>query len=366
MHEDSEGFLYPVVKTEDCINCGICERICPILSQNSSRIPIKCFAAKGKDEEVVRKSSSAGIFSLLADYIIKKGGVVFGARFNQFWEVEHSYTETLEGISQFRGSKYVQSKIGGSYQETENYLKQGRTVLFTGTPCQIAGLKKYLRKEYDKLFAVDVVCHGTPSPMVLRSYLRNVLNLKPSTEILSEEEATRISSFSFRDKHYSWERFCVKIDGLDEEGNNTVLVHNLYTQDSFMQAFLHNYMLRPSCYNCPARKGKSESDLLIGDYWGISRLYPDFFSSKAVSMVLAYSQKGLALFDDLDLDKMEVPYESTKGNLPIESDVSKPKERAPFFNDFSNQGIQAIYKYNRLFNPSIIKRAMKRFLRWFQ
>lgn len=365
MLEDSEGFLYPVVKIDDCINCGICERVCPIINQGSERVPVRCYAAKGKDEIIVNKSSSAGVFSLLADKIIKRGGVVFGAQFNQYWDVVHSHTETLDGIDPFRGSKYVQSRIGSSFQEVETYLKQGRYVLFTGTPCQIAGLKRFLGKEYENLIAVDVVCHGTPSPIVFRSYLRSVLGLKPSIEVLSEKEAARITSFFFRDKHLSWEQYCVNIIGLSNAGNQTTLVNEKYTEDPYMQAFLFNYMLRPSCYNCPARKGKSGSDLLIGDFWGISRIYPDFYSPKGVSLSLVYSEKGLSLFDDLDLCKMAVSYEDTKGNRNIEFNEIRPHEREAFFINFSKFGIRAIKWYNWFFKHSTIHRVLRRFTRWF-
>lgn len=366
MLEDSEGFLYPVVKIDDCINCGICERVCPIINQGSERVPVRCYAAKGKDENIVNKSSSAGVFSLLADKIIKRGGVVFGAKFNQYWDVVHSHTETLDGIDPFRGSKYVQSRIGSSFQEVETYLKQGRYVLFTGTPCQIAGLKRFLGKEYENLIAVDVVCHGTPSPIVFRSYLRSVLGLKPSIEVLSEKDAARITSFSFRDKHLSWEQYCVSIIGVSNTGNQTTLVREKYTEDPFMQAFLFNYMLRPSCYNCPARKGKSGSDLQIGDFWGIGSLYPSFYSTEGVSLVMAYTERGRDLLDGLCLDKLEVRYEDTKGNRNIEYDVNRPKERDSFFMDFSKNGIGTIKKYNRMFVPSFIKRMYKRIIRCFR
>ena len=140
--EDKEGFLYPHVNTETCIDCGLCERVCPVLNQNEERIPEKVYAAKHEDDEIRMKSSSGGIFTLLADQILDEGGVVFGARFNDKWEVIHDYTETKEGLAPFRGSKYVQSYIGDSYKIAETFLKSGRKVMFTGTPCQIAGYKK--------------------------------------------------------------------------------------------------------------------------------------------------------------------------------------------------------------------------------
>ena len=137
MQEDGEGFLYPIVDQEVCIDCGLCEKVCPVLNQGEERKPLQVYAANNPNEEVRMQSSSGGVFTLLAETIIQEGGVVFGVRFNDDWEVIHDYTETKEGLAAFRGSKYVQSRIGESYCQVERFLKKGRKVLFTGTPCQI-------------------------------------------------------------------------------------------------------------------------------------------------------------------------------------------------------------------------------------
>lgn len=166
LKEDNEGFLYPEVDKSMCINCGLCEKVCPVLHQGESRKPLKVYAAKNQDEEIRRQSSSGGIFTLLAEKTIQDGGVVFGARFDEHWEVKHDYTETIEGLAAFRGSKYVQSRMEDNYRKAEMFLKQGRKVLFSGTPCQVAGLKRFLRKYYGNLLTIDMVCHGVPSPLV--------------------------------------------------------------------------------------------------------------------------------------------------------------------------------------------------------
>ena len=148
MQTDSEGFLYPVVDKSTCTDCGLCKQVCPVIHQASPTRPLKVYAARSNDKELRRKSYSGGIFTLLPEAVIHEGGVVFGAKFDERWNVIHSWTDTLDGLADFRGSKYVQSAIGNTYKEAKEFLLQGRKVLFTGTPCQIAGLKRYLRKDY--------------------------------------------------------------------------------------------------------------------------------------------------------------------------------------------------------------------------
>lgn len=171
MQEDSEGFCYPIVDRNACIACGLCEKVCPMLNPYKARKPLEVHAAINRDEQIRRESSSGGIFTLLAEQTIRKGGVVFGARFDGNWEVRHDWCENIEGLGQFRGSKYVQSRIGACYRQAEIFLKSGRSVLFSGTSCQIAGLHRFLGKSYDNLLSVDVICHGVPSPLVWLSLI---------------------------------------------------------------------------------------------------------------------------------------------------------------------------------------------------
>lgn len=173
LHEDSEGFLYPVADASVCINCGLCEKVCPVINQHTAHEPLQTFAAKNPNEAVRAASSSGGVFTMLAESVIKSGGVVFGAAFDQQWKVVHTCATTIEGLQKFRGSKYLQSQTNNTFREAETYLRQGRQVLYSGTPCQVAGLKKYLRKDYDNLLTLDFICHGVPSPGVFRTYLRD-------------------------------------------------------------------------------------------------------------------------------------------------------------------------------------------------
>ena len=212
--EDEEGFLYPEVDEAICIDCGLCENVCPVINQADARIPLQVYAAKNTDEKIRMHSSSGGVFSILAEQTIKQGGVVFGARFDENWEVKHDYTETIDGVSVFRGSKYVQSKTGDTFKQAEQFLKQNRKVLFSGTPCQIVALKRYLKKEYENLLLVDFICHGVPSPGVWRKYLKQVIALtcdkntvSSHLKLLLSERNALVEGISFRDKRLGWQKY---------------------------------------------------------------------------------------------------------------------------------------------------------------
>lgn len=176
MIEDEEGFLYPHINKDICIDCGICERVCPIINQKKEKHPIKVFACKNKDEKVRMNSSSGGLFTAIAEEIIKKGGVVFGAKFDSKWNIRIAYTETLDGLKEFQGSKYTQAFVDNSYKDAETFLKKGRLVLFSGTSCQIAGLHNYLHCNYDNLLTIDFICHGVPSQKLFRIFLNEELS----------------------------------------------------------------------------------------------------------------------------------------------------------------------------------------------
>jgi len=325
--EDKEGFLYPSVNMETCIDCGLCEKVCPVLNQNEERIPEKVYAAKHEDDEIRMKSSSGGIFTLLADQILDEGGVVFGARFNDKWEVIHDYTETKEGLAPFRGSKYVQSYIGDSYKIAETFLKNGRKVMFSGTPCQIAGLKKFLRKEYDNLLAVDFVCHGVPSPMVWRKYLE---------EEIANQGGAVLTGVNFRDKSIGWKDFSFVLNFSKEEGTikHNYALSSVFTENAYMKAFLSNLSLRPSCYACPAKAGKSGADITIGDFWGIENVMSEFDDDRGVSLVFLHNQRCLInCFSKI----VGVEYSDTlKGNFCVRSSVVKPINRNYFYHCISS------------------------------
>ena len=337
MREDEEGFLYPVVDSSHCIDCNLCKKVCPELYPKEMREPLHVYAAKHKNEQVRLASSSGGIFTLLAEKIIDESGVVFGVRFNNNWDVVHDYTETMEGLAVFRGSKYVQSYMGDCYLKAKSFLEQGRKVMFTGTPCQIAGLKNFLRKDYDNLLTVDVVCHGVPSPKVWQVYLDEIARKGGKNSVLSHPivEKTEINHIDFRSKSIGWKKFsfALTLSKATADGEkNTVLLSSIFTENPYMNAFLSNLSLRPSCYDCPAKAGKSGSDITIADFWGIEDVLPEFDDDKGISLVLSYSEKGGRWLAGLDCECIEVDYRSAQRMNPlISSSVSKPINRAFFF-----------------------------------
>lgn len=350
MQPDSEGFLYPAVDKENCINCGLCELVCPIINQSEIRNPIEVYAAKNQDDEIRIQSSSGGIFSLLARKIISEGGIVFGARFDDNWNVIHDWTDTFDGIAAFRGSKYVQSIIGNSYNEAKNFLQSGRKVLFTGTPCQIAGLKRFLRKNYDNLLTVDVVCHGVPSPLVWKEYLAELYNSSNKFYkhiFIHSRNISKISDISFRDKTKGWKKYRFSVIRKD----GTRLIEPSY-KNLFMKGFLANLYLRPSCHHCPARSGRSTSDITMGDFWGIKEYYPKYDDDKGVSLLLIYSNEGKNIYDSIKTDYILTDYNyGLRSNPCIEHSVTEPQCRADFWLKYNQHGLSVVNKYIKSPSP---------------
>ena len=287
MQFDNQGFRYPAVNVSLCIDCGLCESVCPVTHQSEARRPLMVYGAINKDDYIRIDSSSGGIFTALAETVISRNGEIWGARFNEDNEVVHDCIANLQQLSLLRGSKYVQSSIGLSYKKIKMSLKAGKDVLFSGTPCQVAGLRKYLGKDYPTLYTVDIVCHGVPSPGVWKKYLEQQLG-----------KGTRLKDIKFRDKTYGWEKYCFSLKQYFPKRKNSVnhIIERRY-ENLYMRAFLHDLILRPSCYNCPARSFKSGSDLTLADLWGAWVTLPEYNDDKGCSCVAVNTEKGKLLFD---------------------------------------------------------------------
>jgi len=277
MRADSEGFLYPYVDTENCIECGLCRQVCPVLRQSERKKTPEIYAAYALNEEIREDSSSGGIFSLLANFVLEAHGVVFGAAFDDDFSVHHIKVESTADMHKLRGSKYLQSCIDNTYAEARSFLEAGRMVLFSGVGCQIAGLKAYLKKDYTNLYTVDVLCHGVPSPKLWQHYLREQKN----------NYGAEIVQISFRKKNTGWKTYSE--EQIFQSGEKYSRMHS---EDSFIQCFLRDVCLRPSCYSCKFREGQSGADLTLGDAWGIQNWMPELDDDRGTSIVLVNSEKG--------------------------------------------------------------------------
>lgn len=324
MQQDEEGFLYPIVHEVDCINCHLCEHVCPVINQNPQADILKVWAAQNTNDEIRKKSSSGGVASLIAENIINRGGAVFGARFNESWDVVHACAETHNQLTAFRGSKYVQSKIGNSFIHVENLLKADRNVLFIGTPCQVAGLKCFLRREYENLITVDFICHGVPSPSIFKWYLQEEIlkyvepgdyknNIIGYYQMLNNDfhlpDHVKIMDIQFRNKQDGWKKYSLVLQlsiSSTNGKNSEVFISNNVTKDLFLKGFTSDLYLRPSCHKCPSRNFRSGSDLTIGDFWGQEQMFPEFDNDTGVSCIIVKTLKGDELIDKIKQIKKEV------------------------------------------------------------
>ena len=324
MQEDKEGFLQPKIDDKQCISCHKCEKVCPILNTPviSNDFETKAFAVINRDDEVRAHSSSGGVFFPLATWVIDQGGVVFGARWNDKWEVEHAYAEDIEGVKSFMRSKYVQSTIGDTLRQAKAFLDEGRWVLYSGTPCQIGGLKTYLGKEYDKLVTVDLICHGVPSPGVWRSYLKDYVG------------NDKILDINFRDKSKGWLGFQFFTTTTT---TTTTTRRDNQTANPYFRGFLYNVYLRNSCYDCRFRHYHRNTDFTLADYWGVDEVCPEMHDNKGTSIVFVHSQKGMTMLNQLSSNLKILEQTKSKAilqNQGIEKNEQRPPTRDTYFKFF--------------------------------
>lgn len=347
MKPDNEGFIYPSINKELCVECGLCEKVCNVLHPYEKRKPISVIAANSNNLKDRLLSSSGGVFTLIAEHVLSNDGVVFGARFDKDWQVVIDSTENIKGLKGFRGSKYVQASTKNSFVECEKQLKSGRSVLYTGTPCQVSGLKHYLKRDYDNLLTVDFVCHGVPSPAIWGAYIR-------------EKFAKRnkiIKDVRFRDKNdEGWKAFHLAVDY--EYNGEVYNSSSSQFEDPYMRAFLGNLILRPSCSNCQSKCNRSHSDITIADYWGVEVEHPELFDDKGTSLLLVNTSQGEEYLSHIlqYIDYRDSSYEKAlKHNCAISDSWPAHKKRDSFFKEVSKHGEieKTIIKYLK---PSLYQR----------
>lgn len=335
MKEDEEGFRYPIVQQEKCIQCEACSHVCPVIDsipEAKGETP-DTYAAINEDWNIRRESSSGGIFYLLANYVLLQGGVVYGAGFDEQWEVVHQVAENQAMLAKLRVSKYVQSRIEDTYYKVKKTLESGRQALFVGTPCQCVALKYYLKKEYDDLVLVDFICHGVPSPKVWRRY---------RTWRTKGKEIERIS---FRNKNLSWGRYLLLFLF---KNNNKYLAEDL-NHDLYLKGFLQNLYLRPSCHQCKFCHKHRPTDLTLADFWGVQDVLPEMYDGKGTSLVFIHSEKGKKIFESLPAKKMKTEFnKAIQYNPSMVSPAVPSKNRQRFFDEFiaGQQSIDQIIKEN--------------------
>lgn len=316
---------------------------------NTKDFTQKFYACVGKDEDIRLSSSSGGAFYSIAKSVISDGGIVFGAKFNDEWEVVHGFCESVSDISDFMGSKYVQSKIGDTYKMVKSYLTDGRKVLFCGTPCQIYGLKSYLGKDFENLLTVDFVCHGVPSPAVWRKY------------ISERSKGRKIEKVNFRDKTEGWRKFSLSI-----KYSNGDEYRKIQYDDLYMKGFLQNIYLRPSCYECSFKGVERGSDLTLADFWKAQIHMPELYDNKGTSLVIVNTQKGEHLFelikDDFLIKETDMKT-ALLTNLSATESVALPAEkRSSFFYDTTNSVIKRIDNVTKVSFTQKVKRKLKKLL----
>lgn len=324
--QDHEGFFYPEADASVCIQCGLCDKVCPVLHPYKEHKPEEVLAAINNNEDVRMESSSGGVFTLLAEKVISQGGAVFGVRFDDQWQAIFDCAETIEALAAFRGSKYFQARVGNSFVLCKQILDQGRQVLFSGTQCQIAGLLHFLRKPYLNLLTVDFICHGVPSPKVWQHYLDEVVKAGKQA----------ITDIKFRDKRLGWKRFSFTLDY--NELHQSYTLTSEFSQNPFMRAFLANIILRPSCHVCPAKGGRSQSDITIADFWGIDQVNSEIFDDRGTSLVLIHTDRGQLALNRNHLKWVPANFEDVLQFNPSWREPARcPSQRSEFFAAFNNQ-----------------------------
>lgn len=364
---DEDGFSFPEIDRDLCIECGLCNKVCAF--QNvpiTGNAPISTYVAINKDRDVLSSSASGGIFGALASIILEKNGVVFGCAYNDKMEPEHICIDNLLDMKKIQGSKYVQSNINTTYTEAKKYLKNARWVLFTGTPCQIAGLKSYLGKEYSNLITADIICHGVPSADFFKGYI----------QYLEDKLKGKVIDFKFRDKSNGWSlrgKVIYKKQG-------KILQKTILPVDSYYYSyFLKGDIYRENCYECKYACGSREGDFTMGDYWGVEKAHSEIETKKGVSVLLVNSKKGTMLIDELtkNLDLTESTFEQARvQNGQLNSPTAKSVRRETILRVWHEGRYKAVaedyYRKNKkqiilsrgkMLIPHSMKKHLKRILK---
>lgn len=337
MIPDEKGFLYPVIDEDKCVECGMCQRVCHTYKEKKRIYKESTFAYVNENTRTLMESSSGGAFSFIADEILREKGFICGAVFDENMKVRHIVSDNASEVSFMRKSKYVQSDMGNVYQIIKKRLIAGEKVLFTGTPCQVIGLKTFLNKEYDKLFCVDIICHSAPSPLIFEKYL-----------LMKEKEIGKIEGIDFRDKSNGYINYSVRFHTLE---GDVLEEHNT---NRYIQGFTGDLYSRDCCKNCPVKERVGYfSDLTLGDLWGGEKFASGIDSSKGASLVVVHTSKGASLMKNSLMVQVDLE-EAIKNNPMYRFSHKKNKDAESFWNIFSKKGLEAAYNY--IYQPSFFRK----------
>ena len=339
MVEDQEGFLYPVIDKEKCINCKKCLKVCS--NHNDGTDLNLAYMAINKNIEDLSNSSSGGIFYLLAKYVIEQNGVVFGVEYNDKMEAQHNYYDDLKDCKKFQGSKYVRSNLNNMYIKVKENLLNGKYVLFTGTPCQCQGLKKFLKKDYNNLILCDIICHSNPSPKVFKKYISE----------LEQKYNKKIVNFIHRPKDKGWHPISSTV--VFDDG--TKIDDSLY-----FNAFGLELLGRPSCHQCKFTERKRVTDFTIADLWGVEKILPDMVDDNTgISLICINSEKAAKIFKNIN-KKMFIKEVDKKIAFSYNhnTNVKVHRNREKFFKEIDNIAITENMKKN--LKESQIRKVLKR------
>ena len=345
MIEDEEGFLYPTVNKDDCIECGLCEKVCPLEEHNNKKngVVSSCII-QNKDKEVLLQSTSGGIFTPIAEYVLRQNGVVFGVEMtSDDFIIRHTKVEKKEELLKFRSSKYVQSSVGDTFKDAKNELENGRMVCFSGTPCQIQGFKNFLKKDYENLITVDVVCRGVPSPGMWRDYVEKLQQLDKVQEVV------------FRDKGLGYQYSTMKV-----KYANGAVKRNGIESDQWLRMFFSGLSLRPSCPTCNFRTTDRCSDFTIWDCFNVSDLTNTLDETKGATRMLIHTQKGMQIFDKIKCSFNFVEAPTNVVAKGIKETFFLNKNRNNFISDYKSMSMDSLLEK---WVPMSVKVYLKKYAR---
>lgn len=342
--ENNEGFMYPVVEQAVCVNCGACTKHCPVLNPTPTENIPTVYAAKYRDDKTTAESTSGGIFIPIAKNTLEKGGIVYGCAYDENLIARHIAVEDEKELFRLQGSKYVQSDISGIYSRIKADLESDRYVLFSGTGCQVAGLRSFLGREYEKLITVDIVCHGVPSPRLFARYI----------DYLGKKLGEPVKSYNFRSKkRHGWGLFYELEWGKKSKSGSGF-------DDPYYNAFLNCKTYREGCYSCRFANCNRQGDITLADFWGIEYINPKFYSKNGVSLVLVNTEKGKRLWKSLDncIDSADSTLEkAVKMNKNLSAPSSRPVCRNGIYEGFD--GDFEKYVAQKLYVKPDVKRKIK-------